>query len=645
MFSLIAAAAVVAVGASPTPSPSASPVPQIAHVVTSDRSDEALSRATRVTHVVTREQILRNGYRTVGDALATVPGVELERYGAIGANVSYGIRGSSSAQVLVLVDGLPAPGSFANSVNLGTFSTAGVARIEIVEGGGSTLYGTGAVGGIINIITGRTPQASGALRWGSFGDRQLQLDVAGFSLERIAAANDYPIPGYSIAGAALPTSRENSDYEATTARYAAQRSIGAVDVELRLGIDSSHGGAPGFYPFVSSTSRQDEVDKDGTLTLRTQGRRATTTLQLGATQQQIAFSCSQTIDTSSCFQPSPSLSLESRVSLGVRNVVDAGAHRLVYGIDLSRGTVTTNTGGASLPTAPGATPPPPIAGAGLSQTAAYVEDAVDVSRVWRAYAGLRAERDGTLGGEVSPSLGLGANLSRAVAVKVNYATAFRAPNASELYYPGYGNPSLHPERARVADVTLSDADALGGVSLGWFTNHTNDLIVPVLVASYPKQYVYIYQPQNIDHAVMQGFTFDGKTRPYRGVSLTFNATDLYTALNLSNDTRLPNDAVMTVNLGMQIAGAPEGPFGGAGISERLVGNRGPVDETQPLFFQPVAYANLSAFVDFRIDRRLHVFVRGYNLGDERYAEVAGYPMPGRSFALELRTSDPSGAGH
>jgi vitamin B12 transporter len=629
------AAVVAAASVSPTPSPSASPALQIAHVVTSDRSDESLTRATRVTFVVTQDQILRNGYRTVGDAIGGVPGVQLEHYGAIGSNDSYGIRGSSSAQVLVLVDGMPAPGSFANSVNLGTFSTAGVERIEIVEGGGSTLYGTGAVGGVINVITDRQAQTAGTLRWGSFGDRELSIGAGGFSLERVAAANAYPIPAYAVAGVPLATTRENSDYESTTLRYGAQHSLGAVDAEVGLGIDASHGGEPGFYPYVSSTSLQDEVDKDGVLTLRTHGRRATTTLQLGATQQQLSFSCNQTVDAASCFQPSPSLSLESRVGLDVRNAVDAGRQRLVFGIDISRGTVMTNTGGAALPVAPSATPPPPISDAALAQTAAYFEDVADLSRALRAYAGIRAERDGALGGEVSPSLGFETSLSRTSSLKVNYATAFRAPNASELYYPGYGNPLLHPERARVGDITLTDSNVLGGASIGWFTNHTNDLIVPVLVKAYPQQYVYIYEPENIDHAAMQGFTFEIKTRSYRGLSLALNATDLYAALNLSNGSRLPNDAVFTVNLGLQVAGAAKGLFGGAGIAERLVGNRGPVDVAQPAFFQPVAYANLSAFADLRLDRRLDLFVRGYNLGNERYAEVAGYPMPGRAFAIEL----------
>lgn len=634
MLFLIAAA--VAAISSPTPAPSASAVPQIAHVVTSDRSNEALTRATRVTYVVTQEQIARNGYRTIGDALTSVPGVEIERYGPIGSNISFGIRGSSTAQVLVLVDGMPAPGSLSNTVNLGTFSTVGIQRIEVVEGGGSTLYGQGAVGGIINIITNHQPQTTGTLRWGSFNDRELQVNALGFSLERIDAGNAFPLPAYTLNGVPQSTTRNNSQYEATTLRYGLQHTLGQVDMDLSLGIDSSHGGAPGFYPYVSTTSEQDEVDKDAVLTLRSHGKRSTATLQMNGLQQQIAYDCNEITEPFACFQPSQSLNLESRVALDLSNSVDAGAQQIVYGIDLSRGTVMANTGGAPISVAPSASPPPPVSTDALAQTAAYIQDVAELGRSLRGYAGLRAERDGSLGGEISPSVGVETQLSRTASLKLNYATAFRAPNASELYYPGYGNPSLHPERAQVGDATFSDSSVLGGMSFGWFTNHTNDLIVPVLVQSYPQYYVYIYQPENIAHAVMQGFTFNLKTLPYHGISVALNATDLYTAENLTTGARLPNDAVFTVNVGLQVAPNPNGWFGGAGIGEKLVGARGPIDQTQPLFFQPIAYADLNGFVDFRLDRRLSLYLRGYNLGDERYAEVDGYPMPGRSFAVELQ---------
>ncbi|HEY1868240.1 MAG TPA: TonB-dependent receptor plug domain-containing protein, partial [Candidatus Cybelea sp.] len=97
-----------AIAAAPSPSPSASPtaVPEIAHVVTSDRAPETAARTARTTYVVTAAQIARDGDRTVADAIANVPGVDVIRYGAFGAAATVGIRGSSASQVLVLMDGL-----------------------------------------------------------------------------------------------------------------------------------------------------------------------------------------------------------------------------------------------------------------------------------------------------------------------------------------------------------------------------------------------------------------------------------------------------------------------------------------------------------------------------------------------------------
>jgi vitamin B12 transporter len=634
-------AAAVAAVTSPTPSTSPSPIPQIVRVVTSDRSAEALTKATRVTYVVTKQQIQQYGYRTIGDALSKVPGVELDNYGAIGANQSYGIRGSSSSQVLVLVDGMPAPGSYANSVNLGTFSTAGIDRVEIVEGGGSTLYGAGAVGGIINIITDHTTQANGMVRYGSFGDTEVQAGGAGFSVDRAWANNIYGLPSYTYFGTVLPTTRNNATYGATTLRYSGEHTFGSISAEVNLSTANEIIGSPGAYPFVSTTSLQNEVDNIAGLTLRHNGAQSTTTLQLGGEQQQLAYNCNEIQEPEACFQPSQSLSVESRVSAYLRNAVDAGNQHIVYGADLSRGTVMSNSGGAPVPEPSGVPQPPASNTNALAQAAAYVQDNVDFSQRFHGYAGLRGEQDGSLGGAISPSLGIESDLAQGVSLKLNYATAFRAPNASELYYPSFGNPNLHPERSQVADATVHFTGNAGNASVGWFTNHSNDLIVSTLIECLPPTYYNcIYLPENVDHALIQGFTFDGTSRPYEGISGSVNVTNLYSAQNLTANTRLPNDPVFTANVGLKFAPARTGIFGGAEIWERVVGQRATVDYTQPLFYQAAAYSNLTAYVDFRVAPKFDLYLRGYNLGDERYAEVGssfgGYPMPGRSFAIELR---------
>lgn len=602
------------------PSPSPSPLPEIVHVVTSDRSDETLHNATRTTYVVTQEQIVREGYRTIGDALATVPGVEITRYGAIGQNVSYGIRGSNSAQVLVLIDGQPAPGEFANSVQLGTLTTAGVRRIEVVEGGGSTLYGTGAIGGIINIITGaQYAPASVTLRYGTFDDREVQLQARGFSFERIVSNNAYALPPSSSSGASNPRSRDNSDAETTSLHYGADRKLGIVDAALRAGFESDHLGASGFFPQLSPTSREDDVNAQASLGFTLNRAQASTTLQLGGARQQLAFSCAAT--DLNCFFSVPTLSTESRAGLSLRNAVASAHNRLLYGVDVSRGSVREDNGGGL---------PDSIEFATLAQTAAYVQETREFAS-GEFYAGIRGERDGALGGEFSPSIGVRKNVSRDLEFKLNAASAFRAPNASELYFPGYGNPDLRPERAQVGDLSLTDTHALGGITLGWFTNRTNDLIVAEPEAG------GLYEPQNVHHALMQGFTLDAHTLPMNGITLGVTTTNLYHAQDLDGGTRLPNDPVFSVAFDLGVRGRSTGIFNDGGVTVRAVGARGFVDTTQPLFFQPVAYSTFDAFARFRVARGTLLSLRGYNLGNERYAEVAGYPMPGRTFAVELST--------
>jgi vitamin B12 transporter len=614
---ILNAPALPAASADTSPSPSPSAPPEIAHVVTSDRADETLRSTTRTTYIVTHDEIVQRGYRTVGDALFDIPGVEVSRYGPIGSALAYGIRGSSSAQTLVLVNGLPAPGSLANTVELGTLSTAGVRRIEVVEGGGSTLYGTGAIGGIINVITESNTLPGATLRWGTFDDRELRAAGAGFSLERIVSNNAYGLP-YSVdpsTGAVNPVGRDNSDYEATTIRYGGSHRLGALGVALSAGIASDRLGTPGYFPFLSSTSREDDVNGDVSLTFALHRPQSTLTLQIGGTRQQIAFACNQNTDPN-CFQPLQSLNTESRADLSLRNSVSGAASRLIYGVDLSRGNVRQDDGSGDVTTA------------ALSQTAAYVQENLQ-TRVGEAYAGLRGENDGVYGGELSPSLGLRSDLSPAWILRLNAATAFRVPNASELYFPGYGNPRLAAEHANLGDVSVEDRNLLGGVTLGWFTNYTRDLIVAEPVSQ------FVYRPENVDHARLQGFTLDAQTLPYHGITTGVLITDLYAAQNLDTQTRLPNDPVFSLALELGLRGDERSLFEDAGVTVRAIGQRLPLDAAEPFFANAQAYSNVDAYVRFRIALRAVLALRGYNIGNARYAEVTGYPMPGRTFAIEL----------
>ena len=619
----ICAAAILIIGipaiarAQSAPPPSPAPLTEIGHVQTSDRSIETITSAARTTYVITKEQLVRYGYRTVGDAIASIPGVEVSHYGATGSSVQFGVRGSSSAQVLVLVDGIPAPGSLAGSVNLGVFPTSGVQRIEVVEGGGSTLYGTGSIGGIVNIITqGKTPRSTADVRIGSFGDQAFRFESNGFAYERVVAKNAYVLPD--------GTTRADSDYLATSVHAGVDGKIGSFNAELRAGITDDHVGADGPVSFSSPSSRENDLNGFASIILSHHATQSLVTFELGGSVQRIGFGCDP-VNDSNCFQPSVSTSREGAASFNFRNEVSARSSRLLYGIDLARGVVRSDSGGTAIP------PTPNVSTNALAQTAVYAQQTWFFGAGARFYAGLRGERDGSLGGEFSPALGISVPLSSALWLKANAASAFRAPNASELYFPGYGNPALHAERANVADLSIVDSHLLGGTTLGWFTNRTNNLIIPVLI----DPVLFTFAPENVDHALIDGLTFETRTKPMHGVSAVFTITDLYRADDLDAQSRLPHDPVISTTFGLVYSGNPQASIESAGVTIHSAGARGFVDFTQPSFTQPVPYTTVDGFIRWNLSRTLRLSLRGGNLGNERFSEVSGFPMPGRSFALEL----------
>src|SRR5262249_40177422 len=136
--------------------------------------------------VITAEQLQRDQRQTVPDALQTVPGLNVVQTGGPGGQTSVFMRGTNSNHVKVLVDGIEVsdPGVFDGSVDFAHLRTGDIARIEVLRGPQSGLYGSDAIGGVISIITkkGEGPaQAYASAEAGSFGTFNQATGVSGSS--------------------------------------------------------------------------------------------------------------------------------------------------------------------------------------------------------------------------------------------------------------------------------------------------------------------------------------------------------------------------------------------------------------------------------------------------------------------------------
>jgi vitamin B12 transporter len=611
----------------PTPAPSASPPAEIGTVTTSDRRVEPLSNTTRPTFVVDRATIENFGSRTIGDALANVPGIDLFSYGAFGAQNNYGIRGTTSAETLVLQDGVPIATGSNGTVDLGSLSTAGVQRIEIVESGSSTLYGSAATGGVINIITSVSAQPYFRIAGGSFGD--WDIAAAGgtgnlaVSYERHTASNVYTYPAFNYAGGnATPGgTRSNDAAQQTVVRLSYLADLGSGWTARISGGDNTIGiGVPGGLSFLTPSAQQGTNRTDALLDVSHAAGAGAIDLTLSGVGQKLVYSDTLVDLTGAGAGLGEQDTYDGRTQASLRYTMSSAHGDLVAGADLSRET--------ALLAFPPSAPPQGAVGAAESQAAVYAQGGYDPSTAVRIIFGLRGENDAPRGSVLAPSFGARVEAG-AARFTANVGESYRVPTLVDLYYPGFSNPNLLPERLSNYDAGVAFTHAGGSISFGYFGRDGANLI-----AVDPTTFI----PFNASRVSVNGLQFTIAAPPVDHVRITAGITDLYRALDTGTGLRLPSTPPIVATLGI------ERPFDGGrlafGAHVHVTGSTPDVPDFSggAPFADPFdAYTVADAFVRYEVSRSAILTARTRNLTDQRYAPIFGYPAPGRSFEVELAT--------
>ncbi len=572
-------------------------------VVTATRTETPVDEVLASVDILKGSDLLRLPAAELSDALRFEPGIESVRLGGPGQQTSIFVRGTESNHVLVLMDGLRInPGTLGGAA-IQNIAPEFVERVEIVKGPLSTLYGSDAIGGVINVITrGAEESGSAQAGYGSFetrtasfstgiGDDDAGATIAGAWLD----SEGFP----SQAADDLDRGSDNLSFTAS-----AHATVGAADVGARAwhasgNTEYSQFGTPldqdfqnsayaiyaGFAPSASWTSRVtagyavDEIDQN----------------QLSDFDQNGIKDFVHTNRWSLDWQNDLALSESSALTAGVLwqdDDVESESFDLPYEADTATGQVYVQ--GQST-----------FGRHQLLLAAAYLDhDTFGGHETWNAAYGL--------------DIGGGAHLTLAA------GTAFRAPDATDLYGFG-GNPGLEPEESQSFEVSYRQrAGERQSFSLTAFRNDIDHLIDFFVI----DPDTFEGENRNIDEARIEGveaeWRYDDEDWSARVAATWQDPRDEIT------DERLPRRARENYTAALARR------FGGHELALDVLYAGERRDVGFPTQVQLPAYwlANLSARV--AVAKGFTLLLRAENLFDEDYELASGYNTMGQSFFGAIR---------
>ncbi len=460
------------------------------------RSAAAKAPGAAVT-VVPAEQFAGEA-KTTASLLATSPGVEISEHGGPGQLAQVSIRGSSAEQVKILLDGLPLNSAAGGGVDLSTIPHQWISRLEVVRGTEGVHHGSGALGGVVNVIT--APAAAGT--WGasatagSFGTFQGDAHLG-------AGGDRWGLLG-AVSGS---TTRGDFSYRNPflerdeTRQHASAAQGGTLWKGFWLG-----GGGRLDAAAQASAGRRQLPGPIGTPTPHDWQDEARGIMS-AAFRRQLAGG---PIGSAGAWLRLDRLT----VSLEQR---DGGAptHQ--------RGLAGMGSLGLSWPGERGAISASFEAGGerleadGIGQRSRPMSAAVLAGELvgWGGRArigpGVRLERAGRFGG-VSAKLGGTVELAGPVSARASIGRSYRVPSFAELYLlQGVvaPNPGLRPEVGLGGDAALVAAGRFGSASVGGFAVRYDGLVV------YQAQHFNLFVPANLDRSSARGLELEAALAPIR----------------------------------------------------------------------------------------------------------------------------------
>jgi vitamin B12 transporter len=581
-------------------------------VVTATRTPVALDAVGAPVIVISRDDIERSLANDVSELLQAHAGMEIARNGGPGQTTTLFTRGTESNHTVVLIDGVRInPGTIGGAA-LQNIAPESIERIEVVKGPRSSLYGTDAIGGVVQLFTRGAVKdgASAGATFGSHNTQQVFGDVAltpgdktrlGFG-GSYAESDGMPVfvDDDADRGYRNVTARASYEYDATdsiTLRTRGWYTSGRTEYSTQTFSDPPYAAVSQDFENGVASAELEYRNSEGL------GVRGTVSHALDNIEQ-----------LQGGFGPAEfDYARTARTNLDVQvDLARVGTHALTFGLLHS----DENTRAQSFGT---------VFDEDTRVTQAFVQDQFEIGRV-----GSRLSLGGvdheTFGSEVTWNAEFGADFGTGTRVTLSGGTAFRAPDSTDRFGFG-GNPDLDPEVSRQFE--LSIRQKLGGrhqLSLSAFDNHVEDLIEYVTI----DFDTFEGQNQNIEQAHIQGielgYRFTGEAWRARAELTLQDPRDETTDEQLLRRSR--EALMLAVNRDV-------GPLD-VGVDIAAVGDR--MDFGFPENVALDSYMVVNATLRYRVNGALTLQGRLENLFNEDYTLTDGYRTEGRSYTVGVRYS-------
>lgn len=582
-------------------------------VVTASRVAETAEETLASVTVISREEIARQQGRTMRDLLRGVAGLTITNNGGRGKQTSVHLRGSEADHVLVLIDGVKVGSATLGTAAFQNIPVEQIERIEIVRGPRSSLYGSEAIGGVIQIFTrkgggefkpffsvegGSYDTYDGTVGFSGGGDNGwFSVSARGMGTKGFDGCSGDPV---TFAGCGVDEPDRDGHKEVSGSVRGGYRFDNGAEFDLhwlRSDGDTQFDGNAAWSANESETRQQ---VWGGTLRFNI----------LDSWQVTLAGGRSQ--DQTDNLHDSTFVSTfdTERDAYSIQNDITLGDdHLLTLGYDHQEDRVNSTT--------------------------AYTVTSRDNEGAFAQYLGnlwghdlqasLRYDDNEQFGDHTTGNVGWGYSFHEAFRLMASYGTAFKAPTFNDLYWPGTGNPNLIPEESESIEVGVSGRMEWAKWSLNAYQTEVDNLIAWVNTGG------WIWTPMNISSARIRGLEAVLGVH-YKGFSMNTQLTLMDPKDRTSGATQgnvLPRRAreSLRVDLDQEI--------GDFNIGATVVAEGKRYDDaanTRVLDH----YTTVDLRAGYQIHKDWRIEGRVENVNDEEYETASFFNQPGRSYYLALR---------